>query len=165
MASCGSLDQSNPSNSTAFFTPRVTGMWIIDEINISKRTWGKPKSNLAPYPNPTTALLFIPFEVRSDTAVVFIWAVKALDPFEVDNSFSYGGGANVYAPKAASTISIFNGSLPKGNHLIFADLVVLPSGFYTVYLSLEGRIQLADILIAQEPEDIPLYLRDILGYP
>ena len=79
LTACGSLDPNPASNSIAFFPPRVTGMWKTSETGpIPLGSWGKPKSDLAPYPNPTNSELVINFPVPMSNTEVSMW----FDPLE-----------------------------------------------------------------------------------
>ena len=166
MASCGSLEQGNPAASSALFTPRVTGMWKTspgDPTPIG--SWGNPKSELAPFPNPSISDMWIVFDAPFDTTDVSVWVVKALGPFEEESRFSSSGGANVYVAGVSSVTIMFDGTLPKGLHSINLNFSFLTGGLYTVFLSVEGTLQLADVLYAPTYQDIPVYLRDFAGVP
>ena len=166
MASCGSLDPDSPSNVTLLVTPKVTGIQITDETGTEIGSWGTPKSDLLLFPNPTPTNMSIVLQLGKDTSgFVAIWALNALGPFEEENNFSYGGGANVYIAGPSPAINLFEGILLDGTHTIFLDLADLPGGFYTVYLSIGGNLQAADIFIARNFEDIPYYLKELMGSP
>ena len=166
MVSCGSLDPDSPSNVTLLVTPKVTGIQITDETGTEIGIWGQPKSDLLLFPNPTPTNMSIVLQLGKDTSgFVAIWALNALGPFEEENNFSYGGGANVYIAGPSPAINLFEGILLDGTHTIFLDLADLPGGFYTVYLSIGGNLQAADIFIARNFEDIPYYLKELIGSP
>lgn len=166
LAACGSLEPDSPSNVTLLVTPKVTGIQLTDDTGTEIGIWGQPKSNLALFPNPTPTNMSIVLQLGKDTSgFVAIWALNALGPFEEENNFSYGGGANVYIAGPSPAINLFEGILLDGSHTIFLDLADLPGGFYTVYLSIGGNLQAADIFIARNFEDIPYYLKELMGSP
>ncbi len=164
MASCGSLDPNPTSNSIAFFPPRVTGMWKTSETGPTPLgSWGKPKSDLAPYPNPTILNLEVSFLVPFGPTRVSMWFVKALGPNDDESSFSSTGGATVSVSGASSITTVIENTLDYGNHTVSISFAELPGGFYTVYLSIGDTLQQADILVIHTVQDIPFYLRDFVG--
>ena len=164
LAACGSLDPNPASNSIAFFPPRVTGMWKTSETGpIPLGSWGKPKSDLAPYPNPTNSELVINFPVPMSNTEVSMWFVKALGPYDDESSFSSTGGATVSVSGASSITTVIKNTLDYGNHTATISFAELPGGFYTVYLSIGDTLQQADILVIHTVQDIPFYLRDFVG--
>lgn len=162
--SCGSLEQTTSANSQPLLTPKVTGIIITDETGTEIGIWGTPKSNLNLFPNPTSTNMSLEFQLTNNTANVAIWALSALSPYEDDDRFRYGGGASIYVGGPRAPITLFESILPSGSHSIFLDYKDLPSGFYTVYLSIGGELQEADIFIARNIGDLPSYLKEALGY-
>lgn len=159
--SCGSLDQGSPTNSSLMFVPRATGMWEMSANGIDTTgVWGQPKSELVPFPNPVDSIMTMRFETPFDSTNVAVWAVKALGPFDNEDNFKSVGGAGVFVFGGDKTLLIFEGSLPKDTlSSVSWTTDSLQSGFYTIYLAIAGKIQLADIFVAHDSSEVPFYIQ------
>lgn len=145
VTSCGSLDQGNPANSTALFTPKVTGMWLTNNCGTVMGISGNPDSSTAPYPNPFIDWQVIPVPVPKDSSKASIWIVPAVGPDDDFDGYITISGATVFSQLGKPVAEFLLPTLDSGTFLIAWDAKDLPAGYYRVYMLINTNLIWIDV--------------------
>lgn len=145
LASCGSLEQGNPANSTALFTPKVTGMWLTNNCGSVLGISGNPDSSTAPYPNPFIDWQVIPVPVPKDSSTASIWIVPAVGPDDDFDGRITNSGATIFSPLGKPVAEFLLPTLDSGTFLISWDAKDLPAGYYRVYMLINTNLVWIDV--------------------
>jgi len=156
---CESNGENNPIVSSSLYPPTASGMWITNENGPTPiGSWGNPTSSFAPYPNPFNQSQRIPFYVGEDSSTVRVWIVRALSPYEEENRTSLMGGSGVLRIGGNPVFHYDYSNVDAGYIKIAWTPEGLPSGFYRIYIEINGVLDFTDVFLSVYPWDVPNYL-------
>lgn len=159
-------------------TPTVTGLRFMDRSGSIILDWGTPNNNiksisakcgqiyLSVFPNPAVGIFSIRHTAYDCDAVTDIWVTSArLSTDQTPEQLNFAN-ANLARPGGFLIKTLAkHESLQKG--IITWDSTddrgnKVPSGFYRIYVRIDGKLLWQDILLARKSEDIPIFIKKML---
>ncbi|HVP06267.1 MAG TPA: hypothetical protein VMS71_00390 [Candidatus Acidoferrum sp.] len=160
LSGCDQKGEFNPIRSTVLEVPEVYGFWAYDANGVLIGSWGKPRwrppeyssqPNLQGltsiiYPSPVRSFISSNFRFAvPEQSRVWMWAVRALGPADIEAQIKNAVGATYVVPGGAPCKVFLQDSVfTAGYHEVVWDAKVdgvglpLPTGFYRVYIYAKG---------------------------